>query len=678
MILTNGTVTIALNLESKVSGAIEKVEKKLDKLDNKQINPDLEIDDNGDIAETQSKLETLDAMTIRPDLEIGGEGELSKVKTMKESLSGTETVHMNVVDDNDYTRPSLSKQRELRESGSGPAGSRFSTFGDSPLTKAERNGLHPKITPGVDYARKNEFKDLAGNIPPQVSRSQLKQNLQSAAQRGKTVSQRANEQVEKAKRPGAVTGRRGANIDYLKRFQKTNLTNSKLSPLKQYAATNINRKDAVRSAKQRTTNKDNPYTGEIRNFLKGRSGPGMPNPDGDGDGDGFEGPDRGISSLFPSSRFVSRARALLLAAGLSVAQALAGVLTAMAAHVGALVAIGGLGVMGMGENPAQAKKMAGARMNIAGRETFQQLQPATTKFAPAIDRLLEQFPSMAGGITDELSGLEDFIPSLQPAVRGMVEFVGELVAKMSDLSDQVIQLSTRFADMLGSGIIDLFEWLIVGASDTQNEFVQMMKTFKKIIVVVLQFAMIWGQVMTILYPVINLLGNIAKILNNDLMVGLLQFVLVWGLVTKAILAAVAAHSAYLTLAGGGGALTAIQRGVAILSAKFYQLTAAITTARGAFMAFLATTGVGLVLAAVGTLAAKAMTPSGGGGGSNAPAVSANGPSPVGSRNGGGGDVIHHYSMNVEGNTDQDTMNKFEDMARGKAAEEIEVQENAEK
>jgi hypothetical protein len=349
----------------------------------------------------------------------------------------------------------------------------------------------------------------------------------------------------------------------------------------------------------------------------------------------------------------------LLAAAIPVLATFAVEALGVAAALGAVGVAGagimGLGMMGDADNLAEGMGNAKSELKDFKEEMFDTLQPAMQTFSPIQARMMDAIPGGMGGIVEEMQGLAQFEDTLM-ALGGMAAGgIERFFAIINNNADAISQLSKRFGGLIGTALLDFFEFLIQEAAASQDLLVNLGSTLVEIGKILFGVAKFVSKLVATLKPLFQFFSFLAGLLENSLLSSILVITIAWAAFTvvayKALLA-VNALAISMGKLGGSGFVGTMIAGVRKLTGMLYGLISAAWSANAAFgvLASLATLGLAVGAAAVTHEAIKSMapdTPNAGGGG---------GPGRMGTgtaAGGGGGPTYQDYSTTVINQPDND-------------------------
>lgn len=371
-------------------------------------------------------------------------------------------------------------------------------------------------------------------------------------------------------------------------------------------------------------------------------------------GDSSDAFGKKLRRLKPTMGKYMQLMAALLPIMVALGVQLLGVAAAMGAVAVAGAAIMGLGLLGQGDSMAESMANAKKSLKDLKKELFDMAQPLMKAFSPMQSRMFDAIPDALRDIFEEMEGMkafEDTLFELGGALAGGME---EAISIVNDNEQAISQLATRFAGLIGSGLLDMFEWLIQTAYENQQLIVELGSALLSLAVVAYNVSMAIARITTALKPLFDFLAFLTGFLNNKLIVGFLSVITV--LVTMMVIftkvtmfvwafyQAILAVQIALAVLGSGGMLAGLSTFFGTLmvyiQAAIAHFSALQLAAIGAAAA-IAATGIGAL--AVGGGLAVAGTMSGPPGGSGVGQKSG-----VGGGGGGGRTYIDNRTVNVEG------------------------------
>jgi hypothetical protein len=361
---------------------------------------------------------------------------------------------------------------------------------------------------------------------------------------------------------------------------------------------------------------------------------------------------RGIGSYvkkaFPSMGKYMQLLAALIPIAVTLGTQLLGVASAMGAVGVAGASIMSLGLIGHGDSMAGSFAQAKQEIKDLKEEMFDAVQPLAQMFAPIQSRMFDAIPGAMGGIFDSMEGLTQFEGLLfdlgSAGASGIARFFDIINANAGIIDD----LTREFAGLIGTGLLNFFNWLLKNAADNKQMMLETISVLKHLVVIGFNLASMLTKLIVKFEPLLWVGAKIANLFNNRLGIAILSFIamatIVLMIVVKVILTMGALVSAISSLAGAFAFMTSMFPGVAAFFttlggyittaiAQYGLLATAAMTAAGA----IAATGIGLALVGGGLAALDAMQPDAVGG--NATSGMAVG--------GGGGKTVYNDNRSYE-------------------------------
>ena len=252
--------------------------------------------------------------------------------------------------------------------------------------------------------------------------------------------------------------------------------------------------------------------------------------------------------------------------------ALAGAVLGVAAALGALAVAGGamigLGLLGYGDSLAESMKKAGERVQDLKKELFEVFRPAASTFQPFVERLFDRLPALAERLVDPLqrldtAGFDDFFVD---ALEGGVRLIEDLLNAASDLAPEIQAVGGAFGELIGDGLVGFLKALVHEVYNNWEQFVSLGAILGYIVLMIYNVSKAVSFMLTFLEPVFRLFAGLSSLLSNPFV--------------AAIFAAVAAMTALFAVMSGVASLIGIIKGSAIAMA-FYQMAVSAGTLTGA-------------------------------------------------------------------------------------------------
>lgn len=349
--------------------------------------------------------------------------------------------------------------------------------------------------------------------------------------------------------------------------------------------------------------------------------------------------------------------------------AMAGMAATMGASAAAGLSIGFLGILGFGENAADSLHLAQVRLRLFGRELFKVFKPVTKTFAPIMDSFFRRAPHALGQLTGALKSLTAFIPALRRQGQGIINWVDALIQKAVELQPEISHVTSRFGELLGTNLLNFFEWITMELHDNQEAIIGVLGMFKSLLIVIYRVFQLWAFLFSVLKPVADILARIADILTNRWVAGLTATTIAFvALVT--VLAKAVKLMALMKVMGLGAAIAKLVGPLFAAAGAMYAYAAAAIAASKAkaLLLGIATLGAATLAIGAGIAAMRAVDAA-------APDVGGSGAAGFGSGSGGVGGGGDTYHITVNGAYDRDTQNRLKDDFPGLYSTERGIEDN---
>lgn len=316
-----------------------------------------------------------------------------------------------------------------------------------------------------------------------------------------------------------------------------------------------------------------------------------------------------LSKLKPTMGKYMQVLAALIPLAVVLGTQLLGVAAAMGSVAAAGGAIMGLGLLGHADSMAGSVAEAKQELRSLKNELFETFQPTMQQFAPIQSEMFDAIPDGLEPVAEKMEGLTGFkslLFDLGAALSGgMVEALDIIERNEAAIK----QLTKRFAGIIGSGLLNFFEFLIQSAARNQDLLVSFGNALVKLVVTFYNVSLAITKILNVFSPLAGMLAWVSNLLNNKFILAMLAAVSVAYITAAAFskmgLAAMMAFSRIGLLGSGSmlkslvSGLTMIQGKIAALIAKYTALSAAASMARAA----IAMTGIGLLAVGAGAVAA---------------------------------------------------------------------------
>ena len=220
----------------------------------------------------------------------------------------------------------------------------------------------------------------------------------------------------------------------------------------------------------------------------------------------------------------------------------------------------------------------------------------------------------------------------------------------------------RFGGIIGTKIIDFFEWATIEAYRNQESLIKLGGVIMSVIEIIYNLSKIFAHLVVMLAPVINAVVWLTQVLSQPMYRALaaviVMFTLIGVVLAKTIVTIAKVRMAFAILGiTGSGAMAGLASSAVGAMATVKGAVLSAVASLGLLQAALVATGIGALLVGGGYLAYKAMKPKG-------PPSVGGGPNYGGS--GSGSTIINEgdtYNFNVDGSTDGPTTQKMMDVAK---------------
>ena len=370
-----------------------------------------------------------------------------------------------------------------------------------------------------------------------------------------------------------------------------------------------------------------------------------------------------IRSAIPSMAKWWQLIALALPALIAFAVQASGVATSMLAMAGAGAAFIGLGLVGHGNNMADSWRNAQQQLSQLKEDLYETFQPSMQTFAPIQGAFFDMLPVELAKVNDAMKNLagSSYQYGLFDGLRGVTDWVAELLYSMEDLDDVATQVTMRFGGIIGTKIIDFFEWATIEAYRNQESLIALGGVIMSVIEIIYNLSKIFAHLVVMLSPVIDAVVWLTQVLSQPMYRALaaviVMFTLIGVVLAKTIVTIAKVRMAFAILGiTGSGAMAGLASSAVGAMATVKGAVMSAVASLGLLQAALVATGIGALLVGGGYLAYKAMKPKG-------PPSTGSGANYGGS--GSGSTVVNEgdtYNFNVEGSIDGPTEQKMWDVA----------------
>ncbi|WP_281193729.1 hypothetical protein [Halorubrum sp. F4] len=638
-------VEVAVEILDQFSDDLKKLEKQLDRIDGKRLSVKLDIDDDGDIEKTKALLEALEEnLKTVLDIEVSGEKEAAAIK---KALAKNETATITY----------LTKGGDAPGGGGGGGGG----GGDEGGGGSRRRGGRIEVTRAVNDLIDGQLKRLSLSGDPSwyddftIGREG---HIFGGDGRPLDLTTPETEFMRRIQRGTNVATGTGPDVPHGPMPDRPGLTRSQLDKSMKWSR----RRNMVGNLGRNVGRRARRFGWAAKRegkFFGGLAKDGLGKiPEMDMVG--------GIGQKLAAMRPTMYRWMNLIALIIPMVIALAGAALGAAAAIGGLAVAGagliGVGLLGYGDSLEESMKNLGIRAKQLKEDLYGVFQPVAQSFNPITERFLDHIPTALGPIADSMKGLTAFEDTIFRSLYGAANWVSELVDAIVELQEPIERVTLLVGGALGDAFIDLFRWSIKEVDDNWGAFSDLTTIFIDLIVVLYNVSKAASFIITVFRPVFDLFAWFSGFLNNEFILGLLRLIATYYLLRVAIVAAGRAWTWFIGLQFVSWAKALIAGVFASIKAIWAWVTA-VNGAKLAWRAFLASTGLGLLLVGGSLLAEGAVRGiSNVGSTGSAPSVGGGSPYGMGAGGGGGGTQINIYG-NVGNSEYQKLADEFPSLYR---------------
>jgi len=335
----------------------------------------------------------------------------------------------------------------------------------------------------------------------------------------------------------------------------------------------------------------------------------------DGFGDTTDTLKRKFRKLIPSmSTWLNIVGAAVPALGALAVQA-AGVASAFGGIALAGAGMIGLGLLGHGDDLASSMSNAKDELDELKTDLFQAIEPAADAFGNIQMEFFDFIPAKIENVARSMKELTVFKSEVFEMFTQLTKFASQFVTALIDNETAISELWDSFQGIIGTSIINLFEFLLVAAQKNQDELKKLGQTFKLLGIALYQLFAAISAALVMLTPFLKALTGIGSYLDNVLVSGMIAIVL-------AVYAATAAFGVFTGVMGmmatllGTGLVPLFSAMFVKISSYIFQTIAATAVTYGwaaaianvvaALGTLLAMSGIGLLIGGLGLAAGKSM------------------------------------------------------------------------
>jgi hypothetical protein len=312
----------------------------------------------------------------------------------------------------------------------------------------------------------------------------------------------------------------------------------------------------------------------------------------------------------------------LLAAMIPIAVGLGTQLLGVAAAMGAVGAAGaamlGIGLLGHADSLQGSLAAAKRQMRGLKIEMFEEVQPLAQQFAPIQSRMFDAIPDGMGGIFEEMEGLTAFEDTIFQAGGNIAGGIEELFAIINRNQGIISELTTEFGGIIGSGLLQFFEWLLQEAASNTKMIKNLSGGLIKLAVVAYNVSLAISRIIATMRPFFSWLAGVSNLLNNRFILGLLTFLTIGGAIAFTVMkigtaflwlgGIIQSVINFFAVFGSGGILAGMISFFKVVSGLILTLIGELTALQTAALAAasaLALTGIGALVVGGGLVAGGA-------------------------------------------------------------------------
>jgi len=319
----------------------------------------------------------------------------------------------------------------------------------------------------------------------------------------------------------------------------------------------------------------------------------------------FGGLPRRLAKFRPTMHKWMNLVAALIPMMITLAGAALGVVAAFGAIAGAGAAILGIGLLGYGDSIGESMKNAGKRVKELKRNLFGVMRPVANTFNPIVESFFDEIPGEIQRLVDPLKGTAIFEGLLSDGLSGVVGWLARLITMVNDLAEPIEAIAFLVSHTFGDLLLDLFRWAVEEVYNNYGAFADLAAIFGDIIIILYNVSKAVSFVIAAFRPLFDLLAGLSNLLNNAVLRGILITVTSLYLLRGGIIGAGKAWKWFIGLDFVNWAII-IGKVIKSSIARLAAWVVAVNGAKMAWRAFLASTGLGLLLVGAGWLAEKGM------------------------------------------------------------------------
>jgi hypothetical protein len=539
-------VRIVVEIVDQFSDELKELREELERLDQKDLDIDFEIEEGAEIESVRAQLEAIqDRIETEHDIDTDGFAEaLAKIEALQAASSGTDI-------DVDVDSDSFPQIEQGIPDEVGPSMERM--FGDAPLEDIGAN-----------------MRDM--DPAPQDFSRRIQESINSAA----------DFETEPDMRFGDEMGAQLGSPDFRAMMENRDAMLGT---------------DMLPSTDMRTMFPDGQAGGPSR-FQKFAGKVQRT-------ADSFDNLGKKLLQYRPSIMDWWNILALLIPIIVTMIGLVIGLAAALVAVGAAAATIVGIGLLGWGDSLTQSFQNAQQEAMQLARTLFDVVQPAASAFQPITEDFMQATPGAVADLVDDMQRLTVFQDELGSMGGGLVDWLEEGIQAGAALDEQIGQILTRFGAAIGNTLIKTLQTMVTEVYKNQNAYVDLGKILLDSIVIIFNLMKVVGFTVSQFSVLFDILVVLSAMLSNEIVVAFLTVVTAVVLFETAVASAVSAMNLLLAANLRNWAAQNLQ----YITAMIKRLWAFVTAAQGAQMAIrglAAATGIGLLFLGAGALAQGAV------------------------------------------------------------------------
>lgn len=285
--------------------------------------------------------------------------------------------------------------------------------------------------------------------------------------------------------------------------------------------------------------------------------------------------------------------ALLIPVMLTLVGAVIGLTAALVALGAAAATIAGVGLLGWGDSLSESFKEVQQEAKRLGKTLFDVLQPAANAFQPLQEDAMEAAPALLADLVAPMQDLVVFSDTLGSIGTGFVEWMEEGMRAAIALNEEIGQILLRFGGAIGNMLIETLQTMVKDVYQNQEAYAALGGMFMDLVIIIFNFVKAVAFATTQMKWLLDVVTALSSLLSNKWAVTLIVAI---GLIVALEVALQQVLFAMAAVQSAGIIMW--------LKSTFPMLTAAISLTKawaasiweayGAWATLAAATGVGLL------------------------------------------------------------------------------------